>query len=233
MKVIILGSGTSQGIPIIGCKCKTCTSANPKDKRLRVSVYIDTGIQRENENSSSGTLKLLIDTSPDFRQQMLVNKLDDIDAVLYTHHHIDHTADIGRIKAFSGSAIVAHRLSSIERDIEVVDGDILELGHLRIKVIHTPGHTGDGISLLIDGKLLTGDTLFVGECGRTDLPDSSVEDMYHSLFSKLMRLEDDIEVYPGHDYGPRPFSTIGEERRTNYTLKGRSLKEFVEFMRTP
>jgi len=174
---------------------------------------------------------------PSFNADMIIPFLKDhglrVKYVIATHHHIDHTADIGRIKAFSGSAIVAHRLSSIERDIEVVDGDILELGHLRIKVIHTPGHTGDGISLLIDGKLLTGDTLFVGECGRTDLPDSSVEDMYHSLFSKLMRLEDDIEVYPGHDYGPRPFSTIGEERRTNYTLKGRSLKEFVEFMRTP
>lgn len=153
--------------------------------------------------------------------------------VIATHHHGDHTADNERIKAFSSSAIVAHRLSSIDRDIEVVDGNVLELGDLCIKVIHTPGHTRDGISLLIDGKLLTGDTLFVGECGRTDLPDSSAEDMYNSLFNRLMRLEDDVEVYPGHDYGPRPFSTIGEERRTNYTLKGRSLKEFVEFMRTP
>lgn len=95
MKVIILGSGTSQGIPIIGCKCRTCTSINPKDKRLRVSVYIDTGIKRVN---SKGTYRILIDTSPDFRQQMLFNKLDDVDAILYTHHHIDHIMGLDDIR---------------------------------------------------------------------------------------------------------------------------------------
>jgi phosphoribosyl 1,2-cyclic phosphate phosphodiesterase len=88
MKVTVLGSGTSQGIPIIGCKCATCLSANPKDKRLRVSVYIETA-----SNS-----KLLIDTSPDFRQQMLIHGFDDIDAVIYTHHHIDHIMGLDDIR---------------------------------------------------------------------------------------------------------------------------------------
>jgi phosphoribosyl 1,2-cyclic phosphate phosphodiesterase len=95
MKVTILGSGTSQGIPIIGCKCPTCKSSNPKDKRLRVSVYIDTGMPKDN---GGGTLKLLIDTSPDFRQQMLANDLDDVDAILYTHHHIDHIMGLDDIR---------------------------------------------------------------------------------------------------------------------------------------
>jgi phosphoribosyl 1,2-cyclic phosphate phosphodiesterase len=87
MKVTLLGTGTSQGIPVIGCKCETCTSTNPKDKRLRVSAYLEIpgyGI------NGSDTLKILIDTSSDFRQQMLANKFDDIDCVLFTHHHIDH-----------------------------------------------------------------------------------------------------------------------------------------------
>ncbi len=79
MKVTILGTGTSQGVPVIGCQCETCRSSNPRDKRLRTSAYI-------NVNG----LKLLIDTSIDFRQQMLKNKIDDLDAVLYTHHHVDH-----------------------------------------------------------------------------------------------------------------------------------------------
>ncbi len=79
MKVTILGTGTSQGVPVIGCKCETCVSTNSKDKRLRTSVFINV----------DGT-KILIDTSIDFRQQMLKNKIDDIDAVLYTHHHVDH-----------------------------------------------------------------------------------------------------------------------------------------------
>lgn len=80
MKVIILGTGTSQGVPVIGCKCETCRSTDPKDKRLRTSAYIDAG----------DSMKILIDTSIDFRQQMLKNKIDDVDAVLYTHHHVDH-----------------------------------------------------------------------------------------------------------------------------------------------
>ncbi len=87
MKVTILGTGTSQGIPIIGCNCKTCTSTNPKDKRLRTSAYI-----------KIGETKILIDTSADFRQQMLENKLNDVDAVLFTHHHIDHIAGLDDLR---------------------------------------------------------------------------------------------------------------------------------------
>lgn len=79
MKIILVGSGTSQGVPNIGCKCNTCSSENPKDKRLRASAYIETG-----------GLKILIDTSIDFRQQMLRAGISDLDAVLFTHHHVDH-----------------------------------------------------------------------------------------------------------------------------------------------
>jgi phosphoribosyl 1,2-cyclic phosphate phosphodiesterase len=92
MKITILGSGTSQGIPIIGCKCPACTSTNPKDKRLRVSAYIET------VTPGNKPLKILIDTSPDFRQQMLVNNFDDVDAVLYTHHHVDHIMGLDDIR---------------------------------------------------------------------------------------------------------------------------------------
>jgi phosphoribosyl 1,2-cyclic phosphate phosphodiesterase len=85
MKAVILGSGTSQGIPIVGCKCPACLSDNPKDKRLRVSLYIETDIKLNGK-----PLRILIDTSPDFRQQMLVNNITDIDAILFTHYHVDH-----------------------------------------------------------------------------------------------------------------------------------------------
>lgn len=93
MLVTILGSGTSQGVPIIGCKCATCTSDNPKDKRLRVSAFLE--IESPGDDSN---LKLLIDTTPDFRQQMLVNNIDDIDAVLYTHPHVDHIMGMDDIR---------------------------------------------------------------------------------------------------------------------------------------
>jgi hydroxyacylglutathione hydrolase len=153
--------------------------------------------------------------------------------IINTHHHMDHTAGNEDIRSSFNAKVVAHKLTKSRKDISVVDGDVIRIGKVVIKVIHTPGHTPDGICLLVDGKLLTGDTLFVGECGRTDLPDSNVKDMYHSLFDKLMKLDDDIEVYPGHDYGPSPHSTIGIERKSNYTLKKRTLDEFIEFMKQP
>jgi phosphoribosyl 1,2-cyclic phosphate phosphodiesterase len=79
MRIVVLGSGTSQGVPIIGCTCKTCLSENPKDKRLRASVYVETE-----------GVRILIDTSIDFRQQLLRAKITDLDAILFTHHHVDH-----------------------------------------------------------------------------------------------------------------------------------------------
>lgn len=153
--------------------------------------------------------------------------------IINTHNHADHTAGNEDLKQRFHAKIVAYKESNVEKDVSVEDGDILRLGRVSVRVIHTPGHTSDSVCLLVDGKLLTGDTLFVGECGRTDLPDGSPADMYRSLFDKLMKLDDAVEVYPGHDYGSSPKSTIGKEKRTNYTLVERPLKEFVEFMRTP
>lgn len=153
--------------------------------------------------------------------------------VINTHHHTDHIAGNEDIRSGFSAKVVAHKLAKSHKDIAVVDGDVIRVGKVIIKVIHTPGHTPDSICLLADGKLLTGDTLFVGECGRTDLPYGSSEDMHRSLFHKLMKLDDNIEVYPGHDYGPNPHSTIGIERKSNYTLKKRTLGEFIEFMKQP
>jgi glyoxylase-like metal-dependent hydrolase (beta-lactamase superfamily II) len=153
--------------------------------------------------------------------------------VINTHSHGDHTAGNTDIKSEFGAKIVAHKLSREREDISVEDGDIIRVGKVNIKVIHTPGHTPDSICLLADNKLLTGDTLFVGECGRTDLPSGNAEDMYRSLFLKLAKLDDKVEVYPGHDYGSKPHSTIGFEKKTNYTLQKRTLEEFVEFMKEP
>lgn len=150
--------------------------------------------------------------------------------IIDTHQHSDHIAGNDNLRSASNAKIVAHKLAKCFKDVDVSDGDIIKVGNIAIKVIHTPGHTPDSICLLADGKLLTGDTLFVGECGRTDLPGGSAKDMYHSLFQKLMKLDDSIEVYPGHDYGPSPQSTIGNERRNNYTLQKRTLDEFIEFM---
>ena len=157
----------------------------------------------------------------------------DVKFVINTHDHSDHTASNEDFRSKFGAKVVAHKLANVNKDVSVVEGDVIRMGEIVIKVIHTPGHTQDSICLLVDDKLLTGDTLFIGECGRTDLPGGSAEDMYHSLFGKLMKLDDNIKVYPGHDYGPKPYSTIGVERRTNYTLQKRAVDEFIAFMKEP
>jgi len=150
-----------------------------------------------------------------------------------THQHHDHTSGNDELIGKTGAKLVAHAASRIEKDISVKDGDVLQLGTLEVKFIHTPGHSPDHVCVLVDRKLMTGDTLFVGECGRTDLPGGSSEQLYDSLFSKLMNLPDEVEVWPGHDYGPAPHSTIGYERAHNYVLKPRTLREFVRFMQEP
>jgi len=154
--------------------------------------------------------------------------------VINTHSHSDHTAGNAELRSMFNAKIVVHKLSRTNAEVQIDDGDIIKIGNIPVKAIHTPGHTPDGICLLVDNqKLLTGDTLFVGECGRTDLPGGNSKQSYDSLFNKIRMLNDDVEVYPGHDYGSKPSSTIGEEKRSNYTLEPRSLEEFIEFMNQP
>jgi hydroxyacylglutathione hydrolase len=154
--------------------------------------------------------------------------------IVNTHGHSDHTVGNEELRAIFNAKTIAHRLSRVNADVEVDDGNTIHVGDVSIKVIYTPGHTTDSICLLVDRKkLLTGDTLFVGECGRTDLPGGNSRSMYDSLFNKLLKLDDNVEVYPGHDYGPKPYSTIGEEKQSNYTLQPRTLTEFIEFIRQP
>jgi hydroxyacylglutathione hydrolase len=154
--------------------------------------------------------------------------------VINTHGHSDHTAGDTELRSLFRAKLVAYKQQKADLDVPVEDGAVLCIGSIPIKVIYTPGHTQDSICLLVgNGKLLTGDTLFVGECGRTDLPGGNSKRMYESLFNKIAKLSDDVEVYPGHDYGNSPSSTIGEEKRLNYTLQPRSLKQFIEFMRQP
>jgi glyoxylase-like metal-dependent hydrolase (beta-lactamase superfamily II) len=174
---------------------------------------------------------------PSFNADAIIRILRDrnfnLKYIINTHGHPDHTAGNEGLKSVFHSKIVAHQLSRVSQDISVNDGDTIHLGAITIKIIHTPGHTPDGICLLADGKLLTGDTLFVGECGRTDLAGSSAKDMYTSLLQKIVKLDDNIEVYPGHDYGPFPNSTIAKEKQTNYTLQNRTLQQFIRFMQQP
>jgi len=171
--------------------------------------------------------------------------------ILNTHGHVDHIGANKDIKDRfniplsihpSDSAMLesVHLLelgfllgakASPSADNFLKDGDKIKIGKSFLRVIHTPGHTPDSICLIIGNKILTGDTLFVGECGRTDLPGGNSGTLYDSLFGKIIKLDDDLEVYPGHDYGEKPDSTLEYEKKHNYVLKQRSKEEFLRFMR--
>ena len=151
--------------------------------------------------------------------------------VINTHSHFDHILGNEQVAEITGANIVQHKNSQVSKHISVSEGDIVKVGDIPIRILHTPGHSGDSICLIVDGHLVfTGDTLFVGNCGRVDLPGSNPRDMYTSLLDKVAKLDESLIVYPGHDYGPTPTSKIGKEKMTNYVLRPRSLKEFLQFM---
>ncbi|HEV8405043.1 MAG TPA: MBL fold metallo-hydrolase [Nitrososphaera sp.] len=151
--------------------------------------------------------------------------------VINTHTHFDHVLGNEQVVEVTGAKIVQHNNSQLKKHVAVSDGDVIEIGSVRLRVLYTPGHSKDSICLMLDNQLIfTGDTLFVGNCGRTDLPGSDPAEMYHSLFDRLAKLDDKLIVYPGHNYGSTPTSTIGHEKKTNYMLWPRSKQEFLEFM---
>jgi hydroxyacylglutathione hydrolase len=151
--------------------------------------------------------------------------------VINTHTHFDHVLGNDQVAEVTGAKIVQYKNSQLEKHIAVSDGDVIEIGSVRLRVIHTPGHSKDSMCLLLDGQLIfTGDTLFVGNCGRTDLPGSDPAEMYHSLFDRLGKLDEKLVVYPGHNYGSASTSTLGQEKKTNHVLQPRSKDEFLQFM---
>lgn len=150
--------------------------------------------------------------------------------VLNTHSHPDHIAGNPEVVARTGAKVVAHRNVPFRPDRTVDEGDVVEAGGLRIEVMFTPGHTQDSVLYLFPGHVATGDTLFVGECGRTDLEGGDPSQMFDSLLGRLVKLDDALVVLPGHDYGVAPTSTIGREKAENYTLQPRTREEFVRFL---
>ena len=177
-----------------------------------------------------------------------------VTGALVTHYHQDHVG--GRIfgldieglpRLLERNPVKVHvhdveadgvrRITGVsESDLERhTGGDVLELGPVRVRLLHTPGHTPGSQCFLIEeagqpARLVSGDTLFLGSCGRVDLPGSDPEAMYHSLNGTLKRLADDTLVYPGHLYAPEASGTLGEQKRSNPTLRVASLDQFLTFM---
>ncbi|MFC2076846.1 MBL fold metallo-hydrolase [candidate division KSB1 bacterium] len=168
-------------------------------------------------------------------QELLGKRSLTLKYIILTHTHFDHTGGLKPLAAKNMNAeTVVHKLEvvSLKRmdvriGVEVDDGNILKVGRVPLKVIHTPGHSPGSICILVQNQLLlTGDTLFIGRCGRTDLPGGSPEAMFRSLSRRIKTLPEKIKVYPGHNYSNRNSSTIREEKETNIALKPNSFEEF-------
>ncbi len=151
---------------------------------------------------------------------------------LETHVHADHITASGLLRQRTGAQTAVARLCGADTaDIQIQDGDIFELGeHEQIKVIATPGHTPGSISFLWRDRVFTGDSLFIGGCGRTDFQGGDAGALYDAITQRLFTLPDETLVYPGHDYRGRWVSCIKQERTTNPRLAGKSRAEFIEIM---
>ncbi|CAN5328624.1 MBL fold metallo-hydrolase [soil metagenome] len=152
--------------------------------------------------------------------------------IINTHNHFDHIQGNEQIAAATGAPILQYALSGQKGNhVTVKDGEQIKLGDTVITVLHTPGHSKESICLLVDDKFVfTGDTLFVESCGRIDLAGGDVDEMYDSLLNKVRQLNEQLIVYPGHNYGSSPWSTISKEKKNNPTLQPRSRQDFSEYM---
>ncbi|RJG12792.1 MBL fold metallo-hydrolase [Pseudomonas cavernicola] len=150
-----------------------------------------------------------------------------------THTHADHFSGTRELARQLGIPVVMHRESPAPFvDMRVDDGDMLLVGHLRARVIHTPGHTRDSMCLMVEDRLFTGDTLLIGATGRTDLPTGDPEALFDSLFRNILRLDPTLRVQPAHDYQGLGSSTIARELAENPRLQKRDRAAFVEMMRS-
>jgi glyoxylase-like metal-dependent hydrolase (beta-lactamase superfamily II) len=191
------------------------------------------------EESQEGLFIDPADDTPRLLAEAKSHGLDKIKYIINTHSHVDHIMGNAEMAKKTGAKIIVHEedakalvrtpshllemfsaTHSPPADILVKDGDVIQVGNVRLKVIHTPGHSAGGMSLHLDGMVFTGDTLFVGSVGRTDFPGSSWDMLEASIRKKLYVLPGETVVFPGHNYGPTPTSTIQYERRHNPFVRG-------------
>jgi len=152
--------------------------------------------------------------------------------ILETHTHADHFSAARELAGRLGAHVVMHRKSAAPfSNVRIDDGESIACGKLRVQALHTPGHTEDSMCFLVGDRVLTGDTLLIGGTGRTDLPTGDPDQLYDSLFGKLLKLDGGLQVYPAHDYKDRSSTTIADELRSNPRLQKRERGEFVALMR--
>ena len=155
----------------------------------------------------------------------------ELDLAIDTHTHADHLSGCPHLRFLIGAPFAMQKWApSPAVDVHLEDGEEFSVGDLIVRVLHTPGHTPDGMSLVVEGHVLTGDTLFIGGCGRTDFAGGDAGAQYDSVTQKLFTLPDETVVHPGHDYRGNTTSTIDAEKRTNPRLANRTRPDFVDLM---
>lgn len=153
-----------------------------------------------------------------------------------THHHFDHVMGLADLLQVEDIPVYVHRddapwLEVVRSSLRMVDGgQTLQVGSVPVTLLHTPGHTPGSQCLLVNGRLLSGDTLFVGSCGRCDLPGGNPSTMYESLTKVLRPLDDATVLHPGHHYAATPTSALGEEKRGNPFLSAPTLADFLRLV---
>ncbi len=161
-----------------------------------------------------------------------------VKGLLVTHGHTDHTNGVEDMMNLTNAKVYMHKAEAeffkwVSTDlVKVESGDTLQLGDITLTFLHTPGHTPGSQCFLLQGNLISGDTLFVGGCGRCDIPGGSPEQMYDSLVNRLMRLEPGTTLFPGHNYGRRKSTTLAEERQENPYLQ-LDLSTFLRYVPGP
>lgn len=158
-----------------------------------------------------------------------------ITQVLVTHTHFDHINGVEEIVRATDAQVFVHKKEVSQLPVagssvtEVEGGQQLQVGPVTLTLLHTPGHTPGSVCLQVADKLVAGDTLFIGGCGRCDLPGGDAETMYQSL-SRLRRMDDLLTVYPGHNYAPQPSATLGKEKTYNPFLCAPDLDSFLRLV---
>ena len=184
--------------------------------------------------SKKGREALIIDPVLDNVEQyiVLLKELDlKLVKVIDTHIHADHVTGASKLKNQTNcTTIMGDKTPADSVEIKVGDGEIIKLDQLEIKALHTPGHTSDSFSFMLNNYLFSGDTLLINGTGRTDFQNGSSKDAYNSIFNRLLKLPEETFLYPAHDYKGEKVSTIGKEKKFNPRLQVRNVDEYIEIM---
>ena len=154
-----------------------------------------------------------------------------LDAVIDTHTHADHRTASWELHDLTGAPVIMHRRAPAPHvDLHVEDGQVITVGDVLLRIFHTPGHTPDSISLYTNDRVFTGDTILIHGTGRCDFAGGDAGEQYDAITNKIFSLPEETLLFPAHDYRGHTHSTVGEEKRTNPRIAGRTRQAYIDLM---